>query len=135
MLSHCCAYDDACPVSDYVLGKLYSANECSFRGLLDAIKPEIKPALAFFCYRRAHLQAVGLAIAASCDESELVYFGGEAGTVLFARSREQWSFVQAKPTNPFRRNITLAGGPMRPLPFDNEDDDRSAPAASRTATL
>jgi hypothetical protein len=89
MLSVCRPLDDdPCPVSDHVLAQLYGANEFSLQGLLDAIDPEIKPALAFFCYRRAHLQTVGLAIAANCDESELVCLGGDAGTALFARSRE-----------------------------------------------
>jgi hypothetical protein len=90
MLSFCHDFDDeACPVSDQVLGKLFRANEGSLRGLLDAVAPEAKAALAFFCYRRAHLQTVGLAIAANCDESQLVAFGGRAGTALFARSREE----------------------------------------------
>jgi hypothetical protein len=81
--------DDACPVSDHVLAKLFSASECSLPGLLDTVGPDVRAALAFFCYRRVHLQTVGLAIAANCDESELVSFGGRAGTALFARSREQ----------------------------------------------
>jgi hypothetical protein len=89
MLSFCPDFDDdACPVSDHVLAQLFSARERSLPGLLDTVDPEVKAALAFFCYRRAHLQTVGLAIAASCDESELVSFGGRAGTALFARSRE-----------------------------------------------
>ena len=45
--------DDVCPVSAHVLAQLYSANECSLPGLLEAIDPEIKPELAFFCYRLA----------------------------------------------------------------------------------
>ncbi len=104
--------DDECPVSDDVLTKLYRANEYSLRQLLEAVEPDIKPALAFFCYRRAHLQTVGLAIAASCDESELVYFGGKAGTALYARSREDGDFVEPRPAYPSRRKITLASGPL-----------------------
>jgi hypothetical protein len=98
MLSVCRDYDDdSCPVPDHVLAELYTANESSLHGLLDAIEPEVKPALAFFCYRRTHLRTVGLAIAASCDESELIGLGGKAGTALFARSREELEFVQARP--------------------------------------
>jgi hypothetical protein len=89
MFSFCPDFDDdACPVSDQVLAKLFGAHECSLPGLLDTVRPEVKAALAFFCYRRVHLQTVGLAIAANCDESELVSFGGRAGTALFARSRQ-----------------------------------------------
>ena len=82
--------DDACPISDRVVAKLYGADAASLPGLLDEIEPQIKPALAFFCYRRAHLYGVGLAIAASCEENELVSFAGtEAGTALFERARKK----------------------------------------------
>ena len=134
MLSVCRPLDDdACPVSAHVLALLYSANECSLRGLLEAIDPKIKPELAFFCYRRAHLQTVGLAIAANCDESELVYAGGEAGTALFARSREAWDFVQVRPASPSRRKITLASGPIWSRPFEDEADDGPLPPEAERA--
>lgn len=112
--------DEACPISDLALAKLYSANEGSLPELLNAIEPEIKPALALFCYRRAHLQTVGLALAANCDETQLVSFGGNAGTALFARSREKHDRVQIKPASPFRRKITLATGPIWQRPFEDE---------------
>jgi len=115
--------EDACPISDHELAKLYGANEHSLPGLVDAIEPDIKPALAFYCYRRAHLHTVGLAIAANCDESELVCVGGEAGAVLFARSREAWDFVEITPVHPSRRKITLARSPLWSLPLEEEDGD------------
>ena len=87
--------DDRCPVPDGMLAQLLSANGSSLFGLLDRIEPEIRPALAFFCYRRAHLQRVGLALAASCNEGELVFLGGKAGAALFARSREQLPLMQS----------------------------------------
>lgn len=119
--------DDACPVSDHVLAQLHRANECSLPGLLEVIDPKIKPALALFCYRRAHLQTVGLAIAANCDESELVCIAGEAGTSLFARSREAWDFVDVRPAYPSRRKITLASGPIWSWPFEEEADEVAGP--------
>lgn len=112
--------DDACPISDLALARLYTANKGSLPGLLDAIEPEIKPALAFFCYRRAHLQSVGLAIAASCDEDELVSFGGRAGTVLFARSRDEREIMETTPAAPFRRKITPPAGFVCSQPFEQE---------------
>ena len=130
MLSVCRPFDDdPCPVSDQVLAQLHGATEFSLQGLLDAIAPQIKPALAFYCYRRAHLETVGLAIAANCDESDLVWLGGEAGTALFVRSREAWNYVQVKPASPYRRKITLASGPIRDWPFEEEDDDALPSAA------
>jgi hypothetical protein len=127
MLSFCRDFDeDACPISDDVLAKLFRANEdTSIAALLDAIEPEIKPRLAFFCYRRAHLQTVGLAIAARCDESELVSFGGRAGTVLFERSRQVRDFVPTRPAYPSTRKITPPTGFLCRHPFEQEADDRS----------
>lgn len=113
--------DDACPISDRVVAKLYGADAASLPGLLDEIEPQIKPALAFFCYRRAHLYGVGLAIAASCEENELVSFAGtEAGTALFERAREKGSVVQARHAYSVRRKITLATGPMWSSRFEEE---------------
>lgn len=121
MLAFSRDYDDEpCPISDRALARLYSANECSLPELVDAMEPEIKPALALFCYRRAHLQSVGLAIAASCEETHLVSVGGSAGTALFARSREKPHVVQIKSASPFRRKITLSSGPLWNRPFEDE---------------
>jgi hypothetical protein len=121
MLAFSRDYDDEpCPISDRALAKLYSANKSSLPELVDALEPEIKPVLALFCYRRAHLQSVGLAIAASCEETQLVSFGGNAGTALFARSREKPDVVEIRPTSPFRRKITLASGPLWNRPFEDE---------------
>ena len=44
--------------------------------------------LGVFCYRRAHLASIGLAIAATCAEDDLTSLGGNAGTMLFERSRK-----------------------------------------------
>ena len=43
--------------------------------------------LALFCYRRSHLEIAGLAIAATCEEPDLLLAGGALGAALFARSR------------------------------------------------
>lgn len=123
--------DDACPVSDHVLAQLCRADEHSLPGLLDAIERKIKPALAFFCYRRAHLQTVGLQIAASCEEGQLISFAGpEAGTALFGRAREKCPFVQTR-HYPFRRKITLATGPIWSTPFEQEADEPETEAIFR----
>jgi hypothetical protein len=67
--------------------------------------------LALYCYRRAHLQSIGLAIAATCEEADLAWLGA-AGTVLFSRSRE--APVKAIAIyNAARRTVTLATGPLQ----------------------
>jgi hypothetical protein len=48
---------------------------------------ETKSMLALFCYRRGHLETAGLAIAATCEEPDLLLAGGALGAALFARSR------------------------------------------------
>jgi hypothetical protein len=121
MTSFCADVDDeVCPIPEAFLAKLYVASEDSLMGLLDNVEPEIKAALAFFCYRRAHLQAVGLAVAASCEESELVSIGGRAGTALFARSRKGMDFLRPIPAHSFKRKITPPAGFACSQPFDQE---------------
>jgi len=101
--------DDPCPIRDEFLARFYSASELSTSGLLAAAPPEMKATLALFCYRRSHLHTIGLTIAASCEEYDLIQAGGTAGAALFARSRE--ARLSAAPIlSPYnaRRKVTLA---------------------------
>lgn len=116
--------DDVCPVGDAVLGELYRASKLGLPVLVETVAPDVRAMLALFCYRRSHMHAMSLAIAATCTEYDLVQLGGTVGAVLFARSREE----QVSPTPPphsNRRKITLASGllrPMAPLPMDELDE-------------
>ena len=66
---------------------------------------------------------MGLAIAASCSEDELVNAGGRAGSALFALSREAPQIIPS-PNHSNRRKITLASGPLRALPpLDDDTED------------
>jgi hypothetical protein len=118
--------DDVCPVHDELLGELYSANKLGLPALVASVPPTVRATLALFCYHRSHLHSLGLTIAASCDEDDLVRFGGRVGAALFTRSR------QAPPSQPHashqanRRKITLASGPLRsmaPIDDDSDQDD------------
>jgi hypothetical protein len=116
------AESDPCPVTDDLLGKLYRSSKEALPALLATLSPNVRAALASYCYRRAHLQGIGLAAAATCSEQDLVVWGGTAGAVLFARSHQGGS---APATTAFtrRQNITLASGVLRKqLPFDQEQD-------------
>ena len=124
--------DEVCPVCDELLGELYSASKLGLPVLVASVAPDIRAMLALFCYRRSHLHTMGLAIAASCDEGDLVRAGGRVGAVLFARSRE------APPPPPVashyanRQNITLATGPLRKMdPIDDGPDEEVRPPYSR----
>src|SRR3954447_25279657 len=112
--------DDPCPVSDEVLGELYRSSSQGLSELIATVSPRSRALLALYCYRRAHLTSIGLAIAASCDEDDLTHAGGNAGAMLFAVSREAPRASQAPP-NVNRRNITLASGPLRRMaPIEDE---------------
>jgi hypothetical protein len=43
--------------------------------------------LAVYCFRRAHLQALGIAIATTCTEQDLQRFGGTMGADLLALAK------------------------------------------------
>ena len=105
--------DESCPVADEVLGEMYRASAQGLNELLATVSPTARALLAVYCYRRAHLASIGLAIAATCDQEDLAKWGGNAGSVLFERSREA---PQSSPSNAHatgRRKITLATGPLR----------------------
>jgi len=116
------AMDESCPVPDELLGELYRASRVGLPVLGTAMPPEVRVSLALFCYRRSHLHEVGLAIAATCDEKDLVTLGGMVGAALFARSRETLKPSIDAPHSLNRRRITLATGSLRhfaPIPDDS----------------
>ncbi len=117
--------DDVCPVRDDLLGELCRANDLFVPGFVHGLPPDIRAALALFCYRRSHLHSMGLAIAASCDEDSLVWAGGSVGAFIFTCSREAAPREALSPRAD-RRRITLATGVLRVF----SDDDEMAREAS-----
>jgi hypothetical protein len=112
--------EEPCPVSDQVLGELYRSSSHGLGELISTVSPNARAMLALYCYRRAHLNSIGLAIAAGCDEDDLFRFGGYAGTMLFVKSRE----APQTPQRIGRRKITLASGPLRQMgPIEAEIDE------------
>ena len=89
--------EEPCPVSDQVLGELYRSSSHGLSELIATVAPASRAMLALYCYRRAHLNSIGLAIAASCDEYDLTQWGGNAGAMLFAKSREAPQAPHASP--------------------------------------
>ncbi len=118
--------NDVCPVGDDLLGAMYRANENGLPLLVENVSAEARAMLALFCYRRSHLHALGVAIAGTCTELELVNAGGRVGMTLYALSREASpAAVPAASHN--RRKITLSTRPLSTIvPLDDEidaDDD------------
>ena len=115
--------DEPCPVTDQMLGEIYRASEHGLNELIATVPPTARALLAVYCYRRAHLASIGLAIAATCKEVDLTSLGGNAGAMLFERSRKapQPSLTDARASS--RRKITLAVGPHHPpIPVVNNED-------------
>jgi hypothetical protein len=105
--------DESCPVADQMLGEMYRASAHGLNELIATVSPTARALLAVYCYRRAHLASIGLAIAATCEKDDLTSLGGNAGATLFERSREApQSFLPDARANG-RRKITLAAGSLR----------------------
>lgn len=107
--------EEPCPVADSILGQLYRANPHGLAELIETVPPETRAMLAVYCYRRAHLASIGLAVAASCDEHSLFDHAGNAGSDLFAKSRSPAPAVHESFQSQ-RRKVTLATGPVRQMP-------------------
>ncbi len=124
------AYDnDQCPVREELLGELYRSNEHGLPALVKSVPSETRAMLALFCYKRSHLQSVGLAIAATCDEGDLARVGGRLGSVVAALARQ--SAPSAPPEGRYYngRKITLSTRPLTPLvPLDEDFEDEAEAA-------
>ena len=95
---------------DLLIGDLYNSPSQDIAALLSEFSPLECGELAIFCYGRAHLRDVGLAIAATCDLDSLIAPGGEAaGQFLFALSREAPQIVEQLFPGHRRPKISLAG--------------------------
>jgi hypothetical protein len=105
---------DVCPVSDELLGRLYRAGAGGAEEATASLTASERASLATFCYARAHLHEIGLAIAATCDQRVLLEAAGKAGSVLYAQSRNRPKAPEAAPIGK-KRAISLATlAPIRP---------------------
>jgi hypothetical protein len=125
--------DDVCPIRDELLGELCRADDRFMPDFVSALAPDIRASLALFCYRRNHLHSMGLAIAASCDENDLVRQGGNAGAVLFTCSKELSRRRTVSPRVESRK-VTLSTGVLRVFAIDDEPTLKS-PKAVRPAPI
>ena len=116
--------DDISPVGETLLFRLYDANRSGLPLPIEEIPVHLRSSVALYCYRRGHLENAALIIAATCDEDDLVYAGGRAGSALFSKSRLPYSSPSSEESKP-RSKITLAvlqGVPMAQFDQDAIDD-------------
>ena len=104
-----------------VIGKLYGSSGQDIAEVVSPFPAEQRARLALFCYSRAHMREIGLAVAATCDLHPLVETGAAAGRALFELSRERPQTIM-KPLYG-RNNITLARFTGNPQPFEDADPD------------
>ncbi|WP_031336499.1 hypothetical protein [Rhodopseudomonas sp. B29] len=125
--------EDVCPVQDDLLGQMYRANEHGLPVLIDSVSSDVRAMLALFCYKRAHLHPLALAIAASCEQRDLIAAGGRVGSVLYALSREA---APRRVTTSYstRKAISLSTAPLSHFaPLDQDldlDEDEPAPSVA-----
>jgi hypothetical protein len=81
-------HDEICPISEQLLFSLYDAAKRGLPVPVTDVPKERRSSVALFCYRRGHLEQAGLAVAATCDEEDLVEVGGPLGRALFLKSRD-----------------------------------------------
>ena len=95
--------EEVCPVPESLLGDLYRASPEGLHALVESVPAPVRAMLAIYCSRRAHLATLGLAIASTCERSELIRSGGQLGAAIFVQSRQALHVAPEK-----RRKITLA---------------------------
>jgi hypothetical protein len=119
--------NDFCPVRDDLLGAMYRANENGLPQLVESVSADVRAMLALFCYKRSHLHSLALAIAASCNERDLIQLGGRVGSTLHTLSR-QAPTTRSTSSSSYgnRKPITLSTKPLStfsPIEDDVEEDD------------
>jgi hypothetical protein len=123
--------NDFCPVRDELLGEMYRASRSGLPQLLESVSSDVRARLALFCYRRSHLHALALSIAASCSERELIQLGGRVGSTLYALSGEP--AARSAPSSSYgnRKPITLSTKPLSTfVPIVDEFDEDFADAVT-----
>ena len=112
--------EEHCPVPDHVLGQLYRASSHGLDELVATVPAGTRAMLALYCYRRAHLQSIGLAIATSCEQHDLEALGGNAGKALVERARK---VPDEAPLSYYleRRKVSLSTGILRKFVQDEDD--------------
>src|SRR5690242_13425735 len=105
-----------CPISEQLLFQIYDASKRHQPMPTLDVSAETRSMLALFCYRRSHLETAGLAIAATCEEPDLLVAGGALGAALFARSRNY------HPPPPSRPRLKIAISTMPSVTTDETED-------------
>jgi hypothetical protein len=80
-------FEDGCPVSPEMLGRIYRAEAATLPSLVADIPERIRARLAVFLYGRLHTRELGVRVAATCEAALLMQIAGTLGEVIYAQSR------------------------------------------------
>jgi hypothetical protein len=109
-------YDDRAAMSA-ALNRLYGAATQGVQEIVASLTASERAKLAVFCYGRAHLNATGLAIAATCELDCLIAaaHSATAGRTIFSQSRDR-ALATDRPVSGRRTPVSLAtSAPRRPV--------------------
>ena len=118
----CLPQEEICPISEQLLFSLYDAAKRGLPVPVGEVPPERRSSVALFCYRRSHLEGAALAVAATCDEEDLVDIGGPLGRTLFLKSRNFATPVKNVSTNSLSA-LALSLVSMQKGREENEEED------------
>jgi hypothetical protein len=107
-------FEDGCPVSPEMLGRIYRAEAATLPSLVAGIPERTRARLAVFLYGRTHTRELGVRVAATCEAALLMQVAGALGEAIYAQSRDGY----ARPTygedrRSLRGAVSLAGSTKR----------------------
>jgi hypothetical protein len=112
--------EEICPISEQLLFSLYNAAKRGLPVPVAQVPLERRSSVALFCYRRSHLENAALAVAATCDEEDLVDVGGLLGRTLFLKSRN----VPTPAKNASRNSLSALALSIASMQRGQDDDER-----------
>jgi hypothetical protein len=115
-------FDNEQPVPADLAERLYRAGEGRVADIVAGFSATQRADLAVYCYHKAHLHRIGLAIAATCERTTLeLTWGRTLGKALFDQSREL-TLASTPATNSYRPAVTLATLSAMQAELNDEED-------------
>ena len=80
-------FEDGCPISPEMLGRIYRAEALMLPSLVAGIPERTRAHLAVFLYGWMHTRELGVRVAATCEAALLMQIAGGLGEAIYAQSR------------------------------------------------
>lgn len=115
------------------IGQLHRTKGHDIGPIVSGFSAEQRARLALFCFSRAHMREIGVAIAATCELDVLSEIGAAAGAALFSISRERP--VLEKGPSHGRPKVSLAQAKPCATPFEDAEPDLDTEASGPAPAL